>query len=133
MSAEERSHAMSLIGYQNQRGGFVVFSTINKPDIVSVGSKDVKTSLQFALDLELKNFNELEQLHKVAMENDDVITMEFITSSFLRDQSKSIEFIRDIFNQINADSSIITEYLINCELKKNFVGGSFKDINILVS
>lgn len=118
MSNEERGHALSLIGYQNMRGGFVVLDALKKPEITF---QDIPSSLNFALELEHNNTAEFTRLHEIAHQQNDLITMDLISSIYLKEQATSIQLIRNMLAQLksSANDSIIQQ-LMNNTLQRKF-------------
>lgn len=118
MSNEERGHALSLIGYQNLRGGFVVLDALKKPEITF---QDIPSSLNFALELEHNNTAEFTRLHEIAHQQNDLITMDLISSIYLKEQATSIQLIRNMLAQLksSANDSIIQQ-LMNNTLQRKF-------------
>lgn len=126
MSNEERGHAFSLIGYQNLRGGSVVLDALNKPEIPF---KDIPTSLDYALNLEINNKNEFTRLHAIAQQNSDLVSMDLITSTYLKEQTASIKFIRNLIAQLNAaQNDPIIQQLVNQQLHRKFAPKCIDDL-----
>lgn len=131
MSKEERSHALSLIGYQNLRGGTVVLEALNKPEIPF---KDVATSLNFALDLENRNTIEFTRLHDIALLNNDLMTKDLITSTYLTEQAVSVHFIRNLIAQLDLTANDpIVQQLMNQTLRRQFASKCLGDLKRLTS
>lgn len=131
MSKEERSHAVSLVGYQHLRGGKVELDALHKPEI---SFKDIATSLNFALDLENKNTMELTRLHDIALLNNDLMTMDLITSTYLTEQAASIHFIQNLIAQLDLTANDpIVQQLMNRTLRRQFASKCLEDFERLTS
>lgn len=131
MSNEERGHALSLIGYQNMRGGFVVLDALKKPEIAF---QDIPSSLNFALKLEKNNTAEFTRLHEIAHQQNDLITMDLIASIYLKEQAASVQLIRNMLAQLksSANDSIIQQ-LMNNQLQRKFGPKCSEDLMRLTS
>ena len=74
---------MTLMEYQNKRGGRVVLQTIAKPDANDWTAID---ALKASLDLEKSIHNALIELHGTAEEHKDGHLTDFVESKFLEEQ-----------------------------------------------
>lgn len=83
MSTEERAHALLLINYVNMRGGRVKMNSIGQP-------KDEFTSLSMAIEealmIERTNTTTLMELLHVSDKDGDVVTADYIVSTFVNEQ-----------------------------------------------
>lgn len=83
--------------------------------------KDVPTALNFALDLEINSTTELTRLHEIAQQNNDLITMDLITSVFLKEQVASVQLLRNMIAQLkSANCDPIIQQLMNQQLHRKF-------------
>ncbi|KAF7636445.1 Tr-type G domain-containing protein [Meloidogyne graminicola] len=90
-SDEERGHAMTLMTYQNTRGGRVILQNIQKPEKDDWGS--AIDAFETALALEKFNNQALLELHSLSSQNNDPQMCDFLEDKYLREQVESIEEI----------------------------------------
>lgn len=84
MSDEERQHALSLMKYQNIRGGSVTLTQISQPSQQTWPS--LLTAVAQALQLEMENARALMVLHGVAEYQNDAMLMDYLTAEYLHQQ-----------------------------------------------
>lgn len=116
-STEMRSNALNLMGYQNLRGRKAFITDAKKPEN---SWKDVKHSLEFAIDLETENSKFLNSIHGIAQENSDHLTTTFITQEFLCKPICHTHFYNQLLSRLQSDGSALTIYLVDKELKEQF-------------
>lgn len=96
----------------------MVLDALKKPEITF---QDIPSSLNFALELEHNNTAEFTRLHEIAHQQNDLITMDLISSIYLKEQATSIQLIRNMLAQLksSANDSIIQQ-LMNNTLQRKF-------------
>jgi len=96
MSNDERDHAFKFINYQNRRGGTVFINNFCDNNVLlnTVYKKynGLIDALTDALNMEKVVEQALYNLNKIAENNCDIITMDYVTSNFLHEQVKMIIF-----------------------------------------
>jgi len=110
-SDEEREHAMTLMKYQNTRGGRVVLQNVQKPEKDEWGT--VLEAFQAALALEKFNNQSLLELHSLSQQNNDPQMCDFLEDKYLREQIASIEEIGKMITNLQRVGSGLGEYLFD--------------------
>ncbi|GIY74828.1 soma ferritin [Caerostris darwini] len=98
-SLEEKGHAEMLMKYQNKRGGRILLTDIDKPEL-----DDWKTSmeaLKAALALEMAVNKELLDLRQLALDHNDPQMCDFLDSGLLRKQLEEIKELGDFITNLN--------------------------------
>lgn len=80
---EEQQHALNLCDYQNMRGGTIKLLELPKPYQISF---TINQALTNSMELEQKIAEHLTVVHATAMEHNDVITADYISSEFIKEQ-----------------------------------------------
>ncbi|XP_062547339.1 ferritin heavy chain-like [Armigeres subalbatus] len=91
MSQEELDHAKSLARYLLERNGSVDLSTIRKPP--SCSWSNISTTLNETLRLENNVSESLSKLYRLAEQQNDPTTADFIVTEFFKDQIESIRSV----------------------------------------
>lgn len=130
MSTKQRSNALILMCYQNQRGGNNILADIHSPES---SWRNVMNSLEFAINLETENSIFLKSIYDIAKSKSDMLTMDLIASKILREKVKSIYFLNNTLAQLHTGDSIIIEQFINNELRKKYVKKSTQNLTQLIS
>lgn len=99
-SLEERDHADKLMRYQCQRGGKVVFSPIQVPEMQLEKKTEVKKSFELALELEESVNKKLIELHKVAETEEDAQFADYLEGEFLEEQVEAIADLSRVVSQL---------------------------------
>ncbi|KAJ4840495.1 Enoyl-CoA isomerase/hydratase fer4 [Turnera subulata] len=101
-SLEEREHAEKFIEYQNKRGGKVKLQSMLKPlsEFYHADKGDALYAMELALSLERLNNEKLQNLHKLASDNNDLHLMDFVESEFLTEQVESIKKLSEYVAQL---------------------------------
>ena len=89
---EELNHAMRLFRYLHDRGGAVELDTIEKPDS---SFEEVIEVFQTALEMEMGNTREINELYSLAAEKKDFATLSHL-QWFLDEQVEEEKSINDI-------------------------------------
>ncbi|XP_037029235.1 soma ferritin-like [Bradysia coprophila] len=122
MSDEEREHAMSLIDYQNMRGGKVKMIGVEKPN---EQFKDEFSSLSAAIEesllIERGNAATLSELVRIAESDGDIATVDFICTKFLHEQMSALQNLGNILMRLKRfEQKGLGEYLIDQEFLKDY-------------
>lgn len=80
---EEQEHALKLCDYQTMRGGTIELLEIPKPCQMSF---TIMEALASSMDLERKIAEHLTEVHATAIKHNDVITADYISSEFIKEQ-----------------------------------------------
>ncbi|KAI8812788.1 ferritin-like superfamily [Cladochytrium replicatum] len=96
-SDEEREHGEKFIDYVNKRGGRVVLSSVPAPEIEWNSGR---SAVEIALQLEKDVNTSLLKLHKVAEEQNDPATMDFLEGEYLKEQVEANKQLSDMLTQI---------------------------------
>lgn len=98
---EERTHAHTLMDYQNKRGGAVVLTGINPVDLSFIDQKSSMLScFTKALEMEQVVYCSLKKLTEFAALKNDHHFSDFITNTFLDEQIKSLDEINRYITQL---------------------------------
>lgn len=105
------------MGYQNNRGGLTSIVDVQKPE----GSwKNVKHSLEFAMEMEAKNSQFLHTFYGIARAKHDSLTMNLITGKFLRQTIRNFHIYKQLLTRFQADETIATIYLLDKDIHHKF-------------
>ncbi|XP_041033438.1 ferritin, middle subunit-like [Carcharodon carcharias] len=113
-SEEKQEHVEKLIKFQSQRGGYILFKDVKKPERDEWGNS--LQAMQVALDLE-KNVNQsLLDLHQLATTETDPHLCDFLERHFLDEQVKTIKQLGDYITnlkRLGAPENGMGEYLFD--------------------
>uniref|UniRef100_A0A1I7ZKS8 Ferritin n=1 Tax=Steinernema glaseri TaxID=37863 RepID=A0A1I7ZKS8_9BILA len=112
-SDEEREHAMTLMKFQNTRGGRIVLQNVQKPEKDEWGT--ALAAFEAALALEKFNNQSLLELHALASANNDAQMCDFLEDKYLREQVESIEEIAKFITNLKRVGPGLGEYLFDRE------------------
>ncbi len=93
-AAEEHGHATKLLGYINEAGGMPIIAPTRA---VKNDFSSVEECIRLALDQELTVTAQINNLVKVAMENDDYLTNQFL-QWFVTEQLEEVSSMTDLLN-----------------------------------
>jgi ferritin heavy chain len=97
LSEEEAGHAKKLIDYLTMRGGVVVISALPAPEVEWKSAINIlETALQMEKDVTIS----LMEIAKTASQSEDHELEDYITSEFLREQTKDIKEAADLVTQL---------------------------------
>jgi len=97
LAHEEMEHANKLIDYVTMRGGVVRISALAAPE---VEWKSALNALETALQMEKDVTVSLQGIAQIASRDDDHELEDYISSEFLREQSKDIKEAADLVTQL---------------------------------
>ena len=83
LAKEEQEHALKLCDYQTMRGGTIKLVEIPKPYQITF---TVIQALTKSMELEQQLADNLTEVHATAVKHNDVITADYITSEFIKEQ-----------------------------------------------
>jgi len=93
-AAEELGHATKLLGYINEAGGIPIIAPTRA---VKNDFSGVKECIRLALNQELTVTRQINNLVKVALENDDYLTNQFL-QWFVAEQLEEVSSMTDLLN-----------------------------------
>ncbi|XP_007955610.1 ferritin heavy chain-like [Orycteropus afer afer] len=111
---QEQEHAEMLLRLQNQRRGHIQLHDIRKPDLDDWGSG--LNAIEYAFHLEQTINQSLVDLHKMAMEKDELQLCDFLERHFLLEQVRIIKELGYHVNklcQLRASGGGPEEYIFN--------------------
>lgn len=100
-SSEERSHAQSLIHYQNGRGGKVQFQQIQAPpDFADILQQDHITTKGFELAIEAERavYDQIRHIYKVAESHGDFALTGFL-QKLIDEQVESLKELQELYTK----------------------------------
>ncbi|XP_078388094.1 ferritin, heavy subunit-like [Cetorhinus maximus] len=113
-SEEKQEHVEKLIKFQSQRGGYILFKDVKKPERDEWGNS--LEAMQIALDLEKKVNQSLLDLHQLATTETDPHLCDFLETHFLDEQVKAIKQLGDYITnlkRLGAPKNGMGEYLFD--------------------
>ncbi|GIX87670.1 soma ferritin [Caerostris extrusa] len=108
-SLEEMGHAEKLMKYQNQRGGRILLTDIDKPELDDW--KNSMEALKAALALEMAVNKELLDLRQLALDHNDPQMCDFLDSGLLRKQLEEIKELGDFITNLERVGQGLGEYM----------------------